>query len=254
MKKLQCTALEVAPGLPLYHMGPALDHGPLPAIFYFALSGPDSLTLDPFNQPVQFLSDRWIRFFSLTLPAHESNLSPDMALSVWVEDINKGIDIFGDFIDQALIAVEYVVRQQLVDPTKLGIAGLSRGALFAMHIAARDERLQSILAFAPLSRIEKVKEFRGMENHPLVKKYDPFTLVPSLADRRIRFYIGNKDIRTDTHSCYQLAMHCVEASSLSSPQIELVITPSIGQMGHGTTPEIFRQGGIWLAEHIRPLA
>ena len=246
-QKLLCTALEAAPGVALYHTGPPLDHGPLPSIFYFALSGPDSLTLDPYNQPVQFLSEKWIRFFSLTLPAHESGLSPHNALSVWADDMQKQIDVLGDFFDQAKQAVDFTVKQRFVDPHKLGIAGLSRGAFIAAHLAARDPRFQTMLAFAPLTKLEKAKEFSAMQEHPLVKALDAFALAPLLADRRIRFYIGNKDTRTDTHSCYEFAMHLVQTSSLRSPQIELIMSPSIGQMGHGTSPEIFRQGAEWLA-------
>lgn len=251
MKKLSCSALEVVPGLTLYHTGPALDHGPLPSIFYFALSGEDTLTLDPFNQPVQFLSDKWIRFFSLTLPAHESGLSPHDALTVWAEDMNKGIDIIGNCIDQAEKAVDYVIHQKLADPNKMAVAGLSRGALIALHLAARNDHFQTILLFAPLTRLEKAKEFSHMKENPLVKSLDLFAIAPLIANRRIRLYIGNNDTRTDTRSSYEFAMRLVEASSLRSAKIELIISPSIGQLGHGTSPEIFRQGAEWLASCIQ---
>jgi esterase FrsA len=248
MKKLLCSALQAAPNITVYHTGPSLDHGPLPAIFYFTLAGPDSLTVDPYNQPVQFLSDRWIRFFSLTLPAHENGLSPHNALNVWAEDIAKGIDILGQFLDAAELAIDFTIRQKLVDPQKLGLAGLSRGAFIASHLAAREKRFHNILQFAPLTRLEKTKEFQTMQSHPIVRSLDLFALAPSIADRNIRFYIGNRDTRVDTRSCFEFAMQLVDKATVKSPFIELIISPSIGQHGHGTSPEIFRQGANWLAD------
>ena len=237
---------EVRPNL--FHLGPPLDHGPLPTIFYFALSGPDSLSLDPFNQPVQFLQDKWIRFFSMTLPAHEEGLSPHNALTVWAEEIAKGRDPLTPFFDEALQAVDYAVKQKLADPHKLGIAGLSRGGFVASHLAAREERFKAILQFAPLTRLSKAKDFEAIKDHPLVHALDVFPLAKQLSNRHIRFYIGNKDTRTHTKSCFDFAMQLVEHSTLRSPQIELILTPSIGQMGHGTSPEAFRQGAEWLAQ------
>ncbi len=232
----------------LFHVGPPLDHGPLPSIFYFAISGPDSLCLDPFNQPVCFLNGKWIRIFSMTLPAHEEGLSPHDALSIWAKEIAKGRDPLEHFFKQALEAVEYTVRQKLADPHKLGIAGLSRGGLIASHLAARETRFKAILQFAPLTRISKGKDFEAVKDHPIAESLDAVHLAKELANRHIRFYIGNKDSRTHTKSCFEFAMQLVEYSTIRSPQIELIMTPSIGQMGHGTSPEAFRQGAEWLAQ------
>jgi len=238
-------AAEIAPNL--FHVGPALDHGPLPSIFYFCLSGPDSLTLDPINQPVQFLGKKWIRIFSMTLPAHEEGLSPDEALAVWAEEIAQGKDPLSEFFESALAAVEYTVRQKFADPHKLGIAGLSRGGFVASHIAAREKRFKAILQFAPLTRLSKGGDFAAIADHPLVQSLDVFHLAKHLANRHIRFYIGNKDTRVHTKSCLEFAMELTDHSTHRSPQIELIMTPSIGQWGHGTSPEAFRQGAEWLA-------
>jgi hypothetical protein len=76
-------------------------------------------------------------------------------------------------------------------------------------------------------------------------------LIPKLADKKIRFYIGNKDTRVDTKSCMDLALSLSDASTLRSPNIELIMSPSIGLMGHGTGPETFKQGAEWLAKAIQ---
>ncbi|PIS01970.1 MAG: alpha/beta hydrolase [Chlamydiae bacterium CG10_big_fil_rev_8_21_14_0_10_42_34] len=248
--KNRCSALQVGPDITLYHTGPALDHGPLPSLFYFALSGPDSLTLDPFNQPVQFLNGQMIRIFSMTLPGHENNLPATGAMQIWAEDLNKGYNCVGTFLDKAELAVEFAISQKLVLPNKMAVAGLSRGGFIAAHLAARDERFRSVLGFAPLTCLSKIKEFAPFPESPLAKSLDLTHLAPLISDRHVRLYIGNDDTRVGTRSCFDFAMQLVEHKKGRTSHVELFISPSIGQMGHGTSPEIFQQGAHWVASHL----
>lgn len=251
MKKI--AALAVTPDLPLFHIGPPLDHGPLPSFFYFALSGPDSLCLDPFNQPVQFLLGlgKMIRIFSMTLPGHEANLPPENAIQLWAEDMSRGINPIGSFLDSVSTAVDFAIRERFVDPEKMGVGGLSRGGFIASHVAARDARFRFLLGFAPLTRLSLLKEFSTMQEHPLVSNLDAVNLSASLADRHSKFYIGNYDTRVGTRDCFDFVMSLVEAANarkIRTPQVECVITPSIGRDGHGTSPEAFQQGALWMAQ------
>ncbi len=248
--QIHCAALTAAPDIALYHTGPALDHGPLPSFFYFALSGPDSLCLDPFNQPVQFLRGKMIRIFSMTLPGHENDLPPTQALSLWAEDISRGIDCIGNFLDQAQIAIDFAIREQFADPAKMAAGGLSRGGFIAAHVAARDPRFRFLLGFAPLTKLHQAKEFSQMQDNPLARSYALDSLAEPLSDRHVRLYIGNSDARVGTRSCFDFAMALTEKAHekrIRSPQIEMLISPSVGQMGHGTSPEIFQQGADWIA-------
>ena len=55
-----CDIINGPNSISIYHVGPPLELGPLPTFFYFALSGEESLTLNPYNQPVSFLrNSRW---------------------------------------------------------------------------------------------------------------------------------------------------------------------------------------------------
>jgi hypothetical protein len=46
-------------------------------------------------------------------------------------------------------------------------------------------------------------------------------------------------------------MSIVKHKKTRVAQVELLIYPSIGQMGHGTPPEIFKQGADWIASHLK---
>ncbi len=247
---LPCSALTVAPDITLYHVGPALDHGPLPALFYFALSGHDSLCTDPYNQIIQFLSGKFMRFFSLTLPAHEAGLPPTEALGTWAEEMAQGKDPLSPFLEQVLRAIHYAIQQELVLPDRISVAGLSRGGLIAAHIAARNPSIRTLLQFAPVTRLGHSKEFHAIEQHPIVQSFDLVPLVDRLCDRRVRIYIGNRDTRVSTRGAMDFVLALSEAAHkqhIRHAQIDLIVSPSIGHMGHGTPPEIFRQGAEWIS-------
>lgn len=251
MKPL-CSALTVAPDVTLYHTGPALDHGPLPSFFYFALSGPDSLQLDPYNQPVQFLQGQMIRIFSMTLPGHENQLPATNAMNLWAEDLSQGKNCVADFLDAAQQAVDFAVREKFAHPEKMAIGGLSRGGFIAAHLAALDPRFRILLGFAPLTRLSKIKEFSHQQNHELTDRLDLLHLAEKLSDRHVRLYIGNEDTRVGTNECYEFAMALVRHKKTRSAPVELFITPSIGQKGHGTSPEIFQEGAKWILKSLEP--
>lgn len=250
-KTIACSSIYVKEDTTLFHTGPSLDRGKLPSIFYFALSGEDSLCKDPFNQPVQFLSEYPIRIFSMTLPAHEANLSPHDALKTWAQDLEKGRDIISEFIDKALIAIDYLYQKSLIDT--LAVAGLSRGGFIASHLAAKEKRIKHILQFAPLTELSNATDFINVRENPLVKSLSVSHLKDDLYDRHIRFYIGNNDQRVHTSNCFhflQTLVKTAKKNNIRTPQIEMIISPSIGHQGHGTGPEIFKQGAHWLAKHI----
>lgn len=246
--KLQCNGLTVAPDITLYHTGPALDHGPLPSFFYFALSGPDSLCTDPYNQPVIFLKNHMVRVFSMTLPGHEMGLSPNEAIQLWYEDFSKGINCLGRFFEAAQTAIEFAIKEKFVNPQKMAIGGLSRGGFIAAHLAAMDIRFRHLLCFAPLTYLNKLKEFAPLKDDPLIQSYNLIHLADKLLDRRIRISIGNHDTRVGTRQCFDFAM-AISEKKKNAP-LEMHIYPSVGQMGHGTPPDIFKAGADWIAQAL----
>lgn len=249
--KNRCNALTVAPDVTLYHTGPALDHGPLPSLFYFAISGPDSLCLDPFNQPVQFLQGEMIRVFSMTLPGHENDLPAKEAMQIWADDMEKGQNRIGEFLENVQQALDFAVKEKFADPAKMAAAGLSRGAMIAAHVAAKDKRFRLLVGFAPLTQLRMIREFREIQNNPIANGLDLIHLAEDLSDRHIKLYIGNEDTRVGTKECFEFAAAIVEKKKTKPAQVELLIYPSVGHMGHGTPPEIFKQGVSWILSHLK---
>lgn len=235
------------------YVGLPLSAGPLPTLFYFSLSAHDSLLLDPFNQPVTFLSSFPSRIFSMTLPGHEHGLPPTDALNIWAAEIAQGRNVIGQFVESVGRVVRSLQREGALLPNQLGVAGLSRGAFIGTHVAHAMAEFRSVLGFAPLTKLSYAKEFHGLSHSKMLCSLDLETLVDQLTDRHVRFYIGNLDTRVSTRSCFEFIEKLSQAAlhkKIRSPKAELIISPSIGRDGHGTSPPIFHDGAKWMAHQL----
>lgn len=229
-------------------LGPSLDKGPLPAVFYFALSAHDSLHLDPYNQPAVFLSSPKLRIFSITLPGHDI-LPPTQALQFWADEIHHGRDVIHTFVEEVASYIHHLIAQHAIDPQKIGMMGLSRGAFIAAHAAALLPEISCLLGFAPLTRLENAEEFQDLH----VERWNLSHLAEKLYNRTMRFFIGNRDKKVGTENCFQFISDLAETAfqhKISSSPIELIIGPSIGHKGHGTSPQVFREGVSWLEKKL----
>lgn len=241
-----------APGLPrIYHRGPNLNKGPLPSVFYFSLSGEESLGLDPYNQPAIYLSSKGVRVFSITLPAHDGVFPHKHAIQKWAHDLASGKNIMEEFVDICIQILDFLIHKNYLEPSHIGVAGLSRGAYIATQLAAKDERIRTILGFAPLTRLDTMKDFEEVAHAHLISTLSLESLIPKLINKTVRYYIGNYDTLVGTPYCFSF-IHSLSKNSYNQkhrfPPVELIIYPSIGHKGHGTPPEIFHSGSSWLAK------
>lgn len=245
--------LKITADVAVSFIGPPLDLGPMPSVFYFALSAEESLDQDPYNQPALFLTHFPVRVFSMTLPGHGPGLPATEALTVWSHDFHHGNDIVTKCIDKIELAFHDLKRKDLFIPEKIGVAGLSRGAFIAAHAAARIPDISTILGFAPLTKLTYAREFHELQNHPLVQSLNLEHLIHPLIGKTLRFYIGNHDTRVGTAHCFDFIHALADASvqkKIRSPKVELIIGPSIGHQGHGTAKEVFRNGAEWMATQL----
>lgn len=233
--------------LPLFYQGPDLTAGPLPALFYFALSARESLEQDPYNQLVQYMDRFPVRIFSCDLPHHGESVKAKEALTYWAKDWREGHDFLSPFLEKIASIPSLLLENKWTLPGKIGAAGLSRGAFIACHLAARCPEVSVILGFAPLTSLSSGKN--DFPDLPICHPFDLDRLAPQLYDRKIRFYIGNMDMRVGTKHAFSfiqtVAKEAAHRKIRSSP-IELIIGPSFGHQGHGTSRERFQSGAAYL--------
>src|SRR5436189_187188 len=123
--------------------GEEFSKGTLPAFFYFSFSGEESLTLPPYNSPVTHVSSKSLRIFSFTIPGHEEGQNRFHAMKDWAENL----EILKEFIEKVAQALTWLIENEIVDPAHIAVGGLSRGGFIATHVAAREKRVSTLLAF-----------------------------------------------------------------------------------------------------------
>lgn len=243
------------PGLPqLFFVGPPIEHGPLPAFFYFFTSGDESLLVHPSNQPVLPFIGSSARVFSLTLPGHGPGFDKLIAMDYWFQKLQEDPFFIDHFIEEIKKIIEWLIEENIVDPKLIGAGGLSRGGFIATHLAAKVKEIHYLLGFAPLTQLKSLYESRPYQHEDsfqqTLNRLNLSSLIPELLHvRHVRFYIGNRDTRVNTDACYHFIRDFVEATHEARIRqcfLELFIIPSIGHKGHGTSPATFEEGGRWI--------
>jgi len=245
--------LQLSEEVEVAHIGPPLDQGHLPSVFYFALSASESLELDPYNQPALYLKNANMRVFSINLPAHGPNLNAIDAVGVWAAAFNEGKDPITPFIDNVVFAIHELIDRGLIMREKIGFMGLSRGGFIASHVAMKFPEVKAICGFAPITELTYAKEFSGMPDISKASSLNLLHHTDALCELNIRFYIGNRDLRVSTGNCFTFVQALAEAAYKKgehSPPIEMIISPSIGHMGHGTSKQIFEAGADWVGRKL----
>jgi esterase FrsA len=239
--------------LPLYYLGPDIEKGPLPTVIYLALSAEESLLTPPFNQAVSHLEQFPIRIFSVDLPFHGKGYDSREALPQWAHAFAEGDNLVDHFLLKLQASLEELLSIGAVQNNRFGLMGLSRGGFLINHLAAKMDQASILLSFAPLTEITAGKDFDFLSLTPLLKSLNLSNFSPNLCTKTQRIYIGNRDTRVSTDACYQWFRSLVENAhdkGIRSPHIELMIRPSIGHQGHGTSKESFEEGAAWLIQKL----
>lgn len=232
--------------------GRPLEEGPLPSLFYFSLSAEESLSLHPYNTPVRLLQSEALRIFSFTLPGHGGSFDKFKAMAYWAAQLAEGKPFLESFLETTSCSIQWLIDQGIAQADKLAVAGLSRGAFVAAHLAAQHKNIHTFLGFAPLTSLTALAEFSNPSSSlkAAAEKLDLTRQIESLIHvKNLRFYIGNRDLRVNTDICYSFIRQLVERAHekhIRHSAVELRLIPSVGLKGHGTPPNIFAEGVAWL--------
>lgn len=236
---------------PLYYVGPSIDKGPKPSVFYFCTSARQSLTKSPFCEFIKHL-DPNIRVFSLSLPFHnEDSNNRHILRDFWSEEFQKRPSFLEDFFDNFTQVFNYLDHQNLFIENKIAVGGVSRGGFIACHLAARFEKIKFLLGFAPMTDLEGCPYFENLPESAYL--YNASSIIKSLFNVNVLFLIGNRDIAVSSKNAASFILKLADyqfSNGVRSPDVQIKIRPSIGHRGHGTSSETFQEGAIWLQSHL----
>jgi len=112
--------------------------------------------------------------------------------------------------------------------------------------------VKCVAAFAPVTDLGALTEFRGAEQNPLVARLALDHRAADLAGRAIWLIIGDRDQRVGTDNAIRFARG-VNAASLKNrgdAHVDLHVVPE--PKGHTTPADAPTQAAEWIERQMRP--
>lgn len=224
---------------------------PAPTLFVIGNELVNSLTSPDLNGVGAALAERGVICVALDCPCHGTDARPGEAggISGWRERLVKGEDFLGGFSKKMSAVLDYLIAEKYTDEKQALICGTSRGGFMAFHCAAAEKRFKAVAAFAPVTELLVLNEFKGLEEHAGTKAASARYLADKLAGRDIWVCIGNYDERVGTDDCIAFTRAVVKASiDRKVPAgCEIHVMPSLGHRIHDTA---HAEAAVWFAKRI----
>ncbi len=184
---------------------------------------------------------------SLDLPCHGKQRRPDEpeGLAGWRYRIDRGEDPLAEFKDRLGRVIDELVNRGFANPQQIAICGVSRGGFAAMHFAASEPRIKSIVCYAPVTDLRVLREFKGTEQSRLVQQLSLFSEAEQLADRPLFITVGDRDDRVSTEKVIEFArlLSATSARKHVPCQVELHVCPADG---HRAPADAAEHSAAWL--------
>ena len=244
------TLQQTKSGMPFALMGEGgADRAPL--LLVLGGEKQEALGTAQCNKVGHLLADRGVLCASVDVPSHGEDQRPGEpeGLEGWRARLDRGEDFVSGGVMSVSAVLDHLIDRGDADPGRISVAGTSRGGFLALHAAAADERIRRIVAFAPVTDLPVLKEFRGLEEHALTRSLALHQHVERLVDRELWACIGNADERVGTDRLMSF-VHQLAATNVARglpAKVELHVMPSAGHRIHDTAHE---EAAQWLSARI----
>lgn len=225
-----------------------------PAPILIALSGTIDTTLGKpyFRQCGNELAEHGYLCLSVDLPCHgkRTTAGQPSGLGGWSFRAAKGEDFIAEFNARLAKVLDHLIKTGVADPQEIAACGTSRGGFLAMQFAAHDERVKCVAAFAPVTDLAALSEFRGIAKEPIVEKLSLSSRAAALAGRPVWIVIGDRDDRVGTDKAIAFArrLSAVSREKGVSSRVELQVRSE--PRGHTTPPGSSARAAEWILKEM----
>ena len=175
----------------------------------FMLAGTIESTLEKpyFRQCGNELAEAGYVVVSIDIPCHGTQTidGQPSGLGGWSHRAGNNEDFVAECNVRLSKVLDHLIETGLTDPNLVAIGGTSRGGFLAIHFAAHDSRVKCAAAFAPVTDLAALSEFRELQEHPLTRKLSLENQAQKLAGRPVWIVIGDRDERVSTQRVIDLA-------------------------------------------------
>lgn len=189
---------------------------------------------------------------SIDLPAHGPQQRADerAGLAGWRDRTDRQENFVAANNARLRAVLDHLIGTGQVDPARIAICGTSRGGFMALQYAASDPRVKCVAAFAPVTELAALREFRSAANNPFVASLALVQRADALVTRPVWVAIGDRDERVDTDAAIRF-VRAVTKSALArglSPQVELRVVPE--PQGHTTPRGSAAAAATWIVNQF----
>lgn len=225
---------------------------PAKTLFVFANDVSTTLESDDYNKVGKALLAEGYLCVSLDLPCHgkKAVAGEPAGLEGWAAKLKGGEDPIEPFTKDASAVLDFLVAEKLADPRRIAVCGTSRGGYAALRFAAAEPRVRCVAAFAPVTDLPSLQEFKGLEANALTNAAALRNHADKLTARPVWMCIGNNDERVDTDQAIAFSRAVVKASAAvqKDAMIELHVMTS---RGHTIHPTAHAEAAAWIAEQMK---
>ncbi|MCF7688469.1 MAG: prolyl oligopeptidase family serine peptidase [Cephaloticoccus sp.] len=227
--------------------GPELT-GPAPILIILANTITGTLE-DPYYRQcgTTLAAEGWC-CASIDLPCHgaEHRAGEPAELLGWRHRAEAGEDFVAETNRRLTQVLDHLIATRRVDGECVTACGTSRGGFLALHFAAHDERVKGVAAFAPVTDLLALREFRDAGANPLIQALALRQHAAILARRDLWLVIGDQDERVGTHHAVELAdrIATVACEQGRPVAVEMHVLPE--PRGHTTPTGAEERATAWL--------
>ncbi len=247
---------------------------PAPAILWLHSSTPDKtqIIIPHTNGGAEPLGEAFVRAGYVVLspdaywhgdragtgPAGAAETGRDEQSSLFKFHLWFGRTLWGMFVRDDQIALDYLCSRPEVDPARIGATGMSMGSTRAWWLAAVDERVAATVAVACLTRYQHLIRHGQLRQHGiyyfvhgLLKHFDTEGVLALIAPRPFLALTGELDAGSPADGIRVLAerVGAVYRALGATERFHSVLYP---QIGHTYTPEMRTAMLAWFNRWLQP--
>tara|TARA_R110002124_G_scaffold73879_2_gene198134 strand:- start:1344 stop:2147 length:804 start_codon:yes stop_codon:yes gene_type:complete len=192
--------------------GPLPDQ-PVPTLFILAGTMESTLGSPYFRQCGNQLAEAGYLLVSVDIPCHGKQHRPPepTGLSGWAFRCEQGDDFVADNNRRLSQVLDELIADGRTNPDYVGVCGTSRGGYLALQFAAHDPRVKGVAAFAPVTDLTVLNEFKSRSENKMVQSLSMIRNAEKLAGRPVWIVIGDRDVRVGTDEAIAVARSITQA-------------------------------------------
>jgi dienelactone hydrolase/lysophospholipase L1-like esterase len=193
-----------------------------------------------------------------TGPAGQTELLRNEQESLFKLNLWLGRTLWGMFVRDDQVALDYLYRRPEVDKSRIGVTGMSMGSTRAWWLAAVDDRVAAVVAVACLTRYQNLIAHGQLRQHGvyyfvngLLKHFDTEGVLALIAPRPFLALTGDLDAGSpaDGIKVLEEKVGRVYRTLGASERFKSIVYPEVG---HAYTPEMRAEMLAWFARWLRP--